>query len=163
MEDWTDSVSHCLKLNMTSSAVKSCPLLNLMPLRRIKVQVRRSSLALQLSSRYGWVTPVGSVWVRYSMTWRQGCEALTREKVAGLSTRSMRVAAVRVPPRVIPEVGASVATTGASVAGATGAGASVATGAVPQAARNSALARVSPSNVESLRKSRRVILPSRSC
>src|SRR5262249_31221560 len=142
IDDLVSGLSHSLKLNSTSSALKSSPLDHLIPLRRLSVHWVRSSLGFQLSSRYGLVMLSLPVSVRYSYTWRNSFESNTRERRAGWSTAGTWMPTFRMPPRLIPPAAAA----GAAV-GAAGAGAAVGTAAaaaVGAAAAGAAVGAVVP-------------------
>src|ERR1019366_6521512 len=74
-EDPTFSSSHRFRFQMTWSATKPSPLDHLTFLRRCNVQVFRSSLGCQPSSKYGRVMLSASVRVKYSLHCRTTFES----------------------------------------------------------------------------------------
>jgi len=79
MEEPTSGFSHSFMVKITWSLVRASPLLNLMPCRRVSVQVFKSGLASHFSSRCGRVMFWWSVTVRYSVMCRVMLESNTQE------------------------------------------------------------------------------------
>ena len=98
LDDPVFGSSQRVKLNTTSSALKSSPFDHLTSLRRWKVQVFRSSEASQLSARPGLVTLSGPVSTIYSTICLATTDFSVHEYVAGSAISCTTMPNFRSPP-----------------------------------------------------------------